>query len=269
MASKASRWRLISVAMMSVIGVSAFTPSSQRAHPAAASGGRWQRSRPALAAVIKSAGGDDDDAADELAAEIEAEARSVAAAVGGDSASVQFMITQRMRQRLVELGYSEAEVDALDPQQAAAIIQGSSKVPQQKAKSKRDRFEMRFTCNVCEGPNSHSISRHAYAKGTVIVTCPTCNSTHLIADNLNWIEDDFRNLEDFMAKRGTPVTRVVNDGVAASAAAHAAALLPELEDEPEDSDRATSKPIDGITDDQAARIREAVRAAKRKRRPQG
>ena len=100
-------------------------------------------------------------------------------------------------------------------------------------------------CNVCEAPNSHSISNHAYAKGTVprpspahappmpclctayappmphprpahvpptprpcpaytiawpprqvLATCPGCQSAHLIADNLNWIEDDFRNLEE-------------------------------------------------------------------------
>ena len=113
---------------MSVIDVSAFTPSNQRASLPAALGGRWQRSRPALAAVFKSVG-DDDDAADALAAELEVDARSITAAVEGDSASVQVMITQRMRQRFVEPGYSEAEVDALNPQQAAVLIQGSSKAP--------------------------------------------------------------------------------------------------------------------------------------------
>ena len=67
---------------------------------------------------------------------------------------------------------------------------------QQKPKTKQDRFELQFTCNVCETRNTHSISRHAYTQGTVIVTCPGCNATHLVADNLNWIEDDFRNLEE-------------------------------------------------------------------------
>ena len=57
--------------------------------------------------------------------------------------------------------------------------------PQQKPKSKTDRFELQFTCNMCDSRNSHSISRHAYTKGTVIVTCPSCNATHLVADNLN------------------------------------------------------------------------------------
>ena len=66
---------------------------------------------------------------------------------------------------------------------------------QKKPKSKKDRFVLQFTCNVCDGRNTHSVSRHAYTKGTVIVMCPHCNSTHLVADNLNWIEDDVRRTE--------------------------------------------------------------------------
>jgi len=124
---------------------------------------------------------------------------------------------------------------------------------QQKKKRKADRFEMQFTCNICDHRNVHSISRHAYTKGTVIVTCPSCNTTHLVADNLNWIEDDFKNLEEFMAKRGTPITRVASDDVAATAAKTQAKPEPVA-------------PIDGISDEQAARIREAVRANKRRRR---
>ena len=98
----------------------------------------------------------------------------------------------------------------MDPPRAASIIAKrvpSSKQAQKKPKSKRERFELQFTCNVCDAPNSHSISRHAYSKGTVLVTCPGCQSAHVIADNLNWIEDDFRNIEEYMARRGTPVTR--------------------------------------------------------------
>uniref|UniRef100_A0A7S2E315 DNL-type domain-containing protein n=1 Tax=Haptolina brevifila TaxID=156173 RepID=A0A7S2E315_9EUKA len=202
--------------------------------------------------------------------DIEEAVRVAAAAVSSESASVQFMITERMRTRLAELGYSDAEIDSLDPQKAAEIVQASA-VPassQKKEKAKRDRFRLQFTCNVCDGPNSHSISRHAYTKGTVIVQCPTCNATHLIADNLNWIEDDFSNLEEFMAKRGTPATRIVNDGVAASAASVAAAALGEEEGDDEEDDEWSpiSEPLDGISEEQALRIREAVQANKRRRR---
>lgn len=227
---------------------------------------------------------------------LEAVARSaVDSLTGGKAAEIQFMITQNMRAKLEELGYSAAEVNAMEPSRAATIIElgtPNSKRPQAKPKTKRERFDLLFTCNVCEAPNSHSISRHAYTKGTVIVTCPGCNSTHLIADNLNWIEDDFKNLEEAMAKRGTPVRRIVNDGVAASAASQAMAVLRSEGGEGdggagdgEGDDDAAGAPqpskakggdprkaatvvgrIDGIDEDQALRIREAVRAAKRKRR---
>merc|ERR1719327_1739394 len=133
----------------------------------------------------------------------------------------------------------------MDPQSAAAIVMGSSKTPQQKPKSKTDRFEIMFTCNVCEGRNSHSISRHAYRKGTVIVVCPGCKAAHLIADNLNWIEKDFKNLEQYMAKQGTSVKRIEADGVAKVAAEEASKLL-------------------GDEDEQAARIRAAVAAFKKR-----
>lgn len=241
-----------------------------------------RRASPARVSHVSAIAEPDDDDGQQrqlaAAAALDEEARAVAAAVGGQSASVQFMMTAAMRAQLAALGYTEAEIDGLEPSRAAAIIQQatpSSKVPQRKPKSKRDRFELRFTCNVCGGANSHSISRHAYTQGTVIVQCPSCNSTHLIADNLNWIEDDFQNLEEFMAKRGTPVERVVTDGVAAAAATRAATQLAEEEAEEreaagEEGAAAASppavKPLDGISDDQAARIREAVRANKQRRR---
>ena len=146
---------------------------------------------------------------------------------------------------------------------------GAEPQPEQgKAKTKTDRFDIQFTCNVCESANAHSISRHAYTKGTVIVTCPSCKAAHLIADNLNWIEDDFRNLEEYMEKRGTPVTKVVQGGAAVVASAKAAARAPQApaasgtraDGGGEEIDR-----LDGISEDMALRIRQAVRENKRRK----
>ena len=48
-----------------------------------------------------------------------------------DQASVQFMITQGMKEKLRELGYSAAEISALQPQRAAAIIDNNIRCPSQ------------------------------------------------------------------------------------------------------------------------------------------
>ncbi|KAL3921086.1 MAG: hypothetical protein SGPRY_005022 [Prymnesium sp.] len=195
---------------------------------------------------------------------------------GRSVASMQFMITKAMKIELTSLGYSRKEIDSMEPSRAAAIIAHktpSSRRSQRKRKSVRERFELQFTCNVCEAPNSHSISWHAYNKGTVLVTCPGCQTAHLIADNLNWLEDDFKNLESYMAKRGTPVRRIVTDGSAASSA-RGAADHEDIEDahpvedarRPWRGTKPAVQPLDGITDEQAMRIRDAVRQRKRRQR---
>ena len=271
-------------------------------------------------------GGDDDDVASDgdgdgdgtilaVSRVADAEGRPLEA-TGRSVASVQFMITRAMRAQLTSLGYTPEEVDRMDPPRAAAILARgvpSSKQAQSKPKRKRERFELQFTCNVCEAPNSHSISHHAYARGTVLVTCPGCQSAHLIADHLNWIEEDFSNLEEFMERRGTPVTtprapnpnpdpnpnpnsnpnpnpnpdqvtKLIADGVAESAAAQsAAAATPEGEamgevmgeeaavgeevegEGPRDPRRPWAgtkpglKPLAGITDERARRLRVPAR----------
>ena len=48
-----------------------------------------------------------------------------------DQASVQFMITHGMKEQLRELGYSAAEIAALQPERAAAIIDNKIRCPSQ------------------------------------------------------------------------------------------------------------------------------------------
>jgi hypothetical protein len=47
------------------------------------------------------------------------------------------------------------------------------------------KFELQYTCNVCDTRNRVIIKRMAYRQGMVIAICKGCDSKHWIADNLD------------------------------------------------------------------------------------
>lgn len=81
------------------------------------------------------------------------------------------------------------------------------------------KFELLYTCNVCETRNSHRVSRIAYNNGVVIARCKGCDSQHLIADNLGFTnlfdkESDGGNIEEYFKNnpnRGQEVNRVTQE----------------------------------------------------------
>ena len=49
---------------------------------------------------------------------------------------------------------------------------------------KQPAYELTFTCKPCKHRSTHSITKHGYHKGTVLITCPECSNRHLISDHL-------------------------------------------------------------------------------------
>nr|XP_012227732.1 PREDICTED: DNL-type zinc finger protein-like [Linepithema humile] len=75
------------------------------------------------------------------------------------------------------------------------------------------KMKLMFTCKKCQTRNSKLISKLAYNKGVIIVTCTGCKNNHLIADNLGWFSEINQkiNIEKLMALKGETVRKILND----------------------------------------------------------
>ena len=68
-------------------------------------------------------------------------------------------------------------------------------------------YLLRFTCKPCLNTSTHTISKHGYHHGTVLITCPNCKQRHIMADHLKIFSDENITIEDIMKRKGTAVSR--------------------------------------------------------------
>ena len=91
-------------------------------------------------------------------------------------------------------------------------------VSQQQNKKNEPMMMILYTCGKCETRSAKTFSKQAYEKGIVIVTCPQCDSKHLIADNLGWFSTSSSseavvqgkgttNIEDIAKEKGISFLR--------------------------------------------------------------
>eukprot|EP00200_Dunaliella_tertiolecta_P006669 CAMPEP_0202359540 /NCGR_PEP_ID=MMETSP1126-20121109/12795_1 /ASSEMBLY_ACC=CAM_ASM_000457 /TAXON_ID=3047 /ORGANISM="Dunaliella tertiolecta, Strain CCMP1320" /LENGTH=226 /DNA_ID=CAMNT_0048952979 /DNA_START=148 /DNA_END=828 /DNA_ORIENTATION=+ len=77
--------------------------------------------------------------------------------------------------------------------------QGTSQPPAGEVGRVKATLAMMYTCGKCETRSMKTFSHQAYKHGVVLVRCPSCQSLHLIADNLGWFGERGWNVERLMA----------------------------------------------------------------------
>lgn len=75
-----------------------------------------------------------------------------------------------------------------------------------------------YTCAICETRSMKQFTEKAYKHGVVIVTCPKCQSQHLIADNLGYFSnndtvnsDKKFDLETALSQKGQSIKKLFDE----------------------------------------------------------
>jgi hypothetical protein len=88
-----------------------------------------------------------------------------------------------------------------------------------------------FTCKVCQERSHHTMSKHSYTKGVVLIQCPGCKNRHLIADNLGWFRDNKTTVEDLVKEKGEAIRKIIVDEQGVERLGDLMEWLPEITEE--------------------------------------
>ncbi|KAK4516564.1 uncharacterized protein ATC70_011538 [Mucor velutinosus] len=97
--------------------------------------------------------------------------------------------------------------------------------------SKQHQMLIGFTCKVCNERSHHTMSKHSYTKGVVLIQCPGCKNRHLIADNLGWFKDSRTTVEDLVKEKGEAIRKIIVDDQGVERLGDLMEWLPEITEE--------------------------------------
>lgn len=97
--------------------------------------------------------------------------------------------------------------------------------------NKQHQMLIGFTCKVCNERSHHTMSKHSYTKGVVLIQCPGCKNRHLIADNLGWFKDSRTTVEDLVKEKGEAIRKIIVDDQGVERLGDLMEWLPEITEE--------------------------------------
>lgn len=72
------------------------------------------------------------------------------------------------------------------------------------------------TCKVCSTRSHRMVSHNSFHKGIILFQCPSCQTRHLISDNIGWFKDltkeiGGKNIEEIGRLKGEHVAKALKD----------------------------------------------------------
>jgi protein import protein ZIM17 len=107
---------------------------------------------------------------------------------------------------------STRDPSPLTDRQASPTLSEEEKAALEERRKNEPAYQITFTCKPCQTRSSHRMSKHGYHKGTVLISCPSCNNRHVISDHLNIFMDKSTTLEDILKEKGQVVTKGTLEG---------------------------------------------------------